>query len=90
MKLTPNQTEVLEALASFTRQFPNAWARPLDVGGFDGSFHGPCLFRLSERGLCERESYRWGQGRRINKYRANDETQAALAGAIPTKAPYHE
>lgn len=78
IKLTKNQREVLSALVWFTDRYPDRWARPLDLGGMNGSFHGPCIFRLSKRGLCERETYRWYGGRRINKYKANDASRDAL------------
>lgn len=80
--LTPNQIDALEELASFNRTYPEDWARPLDCGGFNGSHHGATLYRLSERGICERKSYySWGGRRRTHKYRATDTTRAALANA---------
>lgn len=79
MVLTDLQEEVLSGLVSFARTSPDTWARPMDVGGRDGSGHGPCLFRLSNAGLCERRTYAWTGGRRINKYKPNKATYAALA-----------
>lgn len=79
MALTELQQEVLDNLVSFARHFPDDWARPMDVGGRNGSGHGPCLFRLSKKGLCERKTYRWAGGRRINKYKPNQSTYDALA-----------
>lgn len=71
--LTPLQTEVLTALAQFTDRHPDEWARPADCGGSDASGHAMRLFNLSERGLCERSTYKavWSQ-RPTHKYRANE------------------
>lgn len=81
MKLTELQVDCLSGVVAYCASFDDVWARPMDVGGTDGSSHGPCLFRLSERGLLERKTYKWSGGRRVNKYRPNDQTSAALAAA---------
>lgn len=49
-RLSDRQRDVLESLAGF-----EGWARPMDVGGRDGSHHSMTLAQLTKRGLAERK-----------------------------------
>lgn len=53
--LTPRDIEVLHDLVAFMFS-PHAptWARPLDIGGTNGSHHSATLAKLTKRGLVER------------------------------------
>ncbi len=35
------------------------WARPMDVGGFNGSYHSGVLAQLARQGLAERKKSCW-------------------------------
>ena len=82
--LTPNQIDVLEYLVGACG-WPlkdwvirdGWWAKPMHCGGFNGSFHGPCLSRLADRGLCDRKRY-IVFNRAVNAYRPNAKTIDAL------------
>lgn len=52
--MSDNEFEVLNELEAHCRleSYP---ARPMDIGGSDGSHHSATLKRLSERGLVERK-----------------------------------
>jgi hypothetical protein len=81
--MTPRQTEVLGALMAFTNsadryEWHPKWARPLDIGGFNGSNHGPTLAILYRMGLVDRV-FSGGSQRRNYKYRINDDGRRALA-----------
>lgn len=52
--LTMNQRGVLSSLAQQPR---NAWFRPMDIGGRDGSHHSNTLRQLVALGLVERKKY---------------------------------
>ena len=58
MNLTERQLEVLENLDSFCKAQPNLWARTMDVGGRDASYHSKVLGQLVEKGLAQRGRYR--------------------------------
>lgn len=49
MQIPEYQRDVLAALAHF-----DEWARPMDVGGTDGSHHTASLRALLKKGLVER------------------------------------
>ena len=48
-ELTERELDVLWALAGFG----NDWARPMDCGGRDASYHSRVLYKLANAGLAE-------------------------------------
>lgn len=50
MFLSDRQRDVLGSLVVY-----GGWARPMDVGGTDGSHHSTTLSQLATRGLAERK-----------------------------------
>lgn len=76
--LTERDLDVLRALHSFETYGPSLGARPLDIGGRNGSHHSATLNKLADRGFVERKlrnfqdssrpAYRYkltGQGRSL-------------------------
>lgn len=52
--LTPNQFDVLNELEAANHgQHPITWARPLDIGASNGSYHSNTLNTLAKRGLVQ-------------------------------------
>jgi len=49
-RISDRQREVLGSLAAY-----RDWARPMDVGGRDGSHHSATLGQLARQGLAERK-----------------------------------
>lgn len=77
--LTPNQTEVLKALASIEKQLPGQYWRPRDLGAYRGSHHGKTLQLLCEAGLVGRRPLGAPSVRRPNfEYRATPKGLAEL------------
>lgn len=62
MALTERYMDVLVGLALFlddaNRRGADPYARPMDIGGQDGSHHTVTLTRLAKRGLVEKRE--WG------------------------------
>ncbi len=58
-KLTEAQREVLDSLDSWRLMHIDSgtseWARPMDVGGSNGSHHSGTLAALVRKGLAERQ-----------------------------------
>ena len=57
--LRPHEREVYDYLdvlrvLELTQQTGQYWARPMDVGGYDGSHHSRTLAKLVKLGLAER------------------------------------
>lgn len=63
MKITEPQRDVLGALAHH-----DGWARPMDVGAFDGSHHTMTLRALVKKGLVERRL----RGSLLNQIRGSE------------------
>lgn len=81
--MTTRQRTVLADLrhfsdASLVHSFLPKWARPLDVGGRNGSHHGATLLGLAKAGLAEVKCWRVGS-RRTFKYRISQAGREALA-----------
>ncbi|GLQ19051.1 hypothetical protein GCM10007854_00060 [Algimonas porphyrae] len=72
--LNERQREVLRGLLYFTEG--GDWARPMDVGGWDASYHGRTLRQLASKGLAEVRTF--GGIRRTNHYRITGAGRAAL------------
>lgn len=55
-KLTANQYEVLCALQVWEENCEDdtVWARPMDIGGYDGSHHSKTLGQLVDKGLVKK------------------------------------
>jgi hypothetical protein len=49
-QISDQQVDVLGSLAAF-----GGWARPMDIGGRDGSHHSATLSQLARKGLVERK-----------------------------------
>jgi|HubBroStandDraft_6_1064221.scaffolds.fasta_scaffold789457_3 hypothetical protein len=73
MKITPKQEDVLSSLATFGGR-AREWARPMDIGAFDGSHHTATLRVLIDKKLVERRL----RGSLLNQIRGQ-ETYDALA-----------
>lgn len=60
-RLTSRDNELLEELfwANRGSSYPLAWARPLDVGGSNGSHHSNTLTKLEKFGLVESKQRGW-------------------------------
>lgn len=76
--------EVLRELASFKKQYLQykeqgfkEWARPMDVGGSNGSHHSYTLAKLARRGFADQQSWRIGI-RHTNLYRINEQGEKEL------------
>lgn len=87
--LTARQARVLEDLCEWCTDNPGRFARPMDVGGRDGSHHSRVLGQLVRRRLVERQpratlvNELMGYGRDSAKarswlYRINDPGRRAL------------
>ena len=50
VQISSRQLDVLRALARF-----GDWARPMDIGGRDGSHHSAALSQLARHGLADRK-----------------------------------
>jgi hypothetical protein len=75
VKLTKRDLEVLHDLAAG----PDAWVRPMDLGGRDGSDHSYRLSKLSRLGLVDaRPRSTWANQRGSKEYRLNDAGRRAL------------
>jgi hypothetical protein len=83
MTLTDREREVLRELASFARSaaahpdWHPQWAKPMDVGGRDGSHHSYTLGKLVTKGLAEKRqrgslSNAIGGGRGSLEYRITE------------------
>jgi len=72
MKLTSYQLETLDTLRVF-----GEWARPMDVGGKDGTHHTHTLKSLAKKGLAERKGERF-YVRAAYRYRITAEGRRAL------------
>lgn len=66
MRIVATEIDLLELLRTFDS--PDGWARPMDLGGSDGSNHSQVLTRMVERGLVERQE-RGGWTRKSYRYR---------------------
>lgn len=53
--MTDNELTLLEALWGRVERAEDEWARPMDVGGTTGSYHGTYLARMTEKGWVERK-----------------------------------
>jgi hypothetical protein len=73
MQLSPKQKDVLHSLAVFGGS-DREWARPMDIGAFDGSHHTATLRVLIHKKLVERRL----RGSLLNQIRGQ-ETYDALA-----------
>lgn len=82
--LTKRDREVLRDLVLFSS---SAWARPMDVGGRDGSHHSATLAKLVRRGLAKRRK----RGTLINVYgigiRGSWMYRATPAGIVAVLGP---
>lgn len=79
-KLTAHQIEVLGALVAHDSMVPGDWARPMDLGGSDASWHSGVLRRLAARGLVEQKGGRLFF-RAAWRYRITRAGRKAWAGA---------
>ena len=101
--MTENEIECLEALVAINDhpRFPMKWARPLDLGGSNGSHHSGTLNRLAQKGLVNfrfREGVEppeWENGQRFcasrgaTTYRITPAGRAALS-ALATEGKDNE
>jgi Mn-dependent DtxR family transcriptional regulator len=92
MKLSEHEQECLSALIAVNDhpRHPMKWARPLDLGGSNGSYHSNTLNRLAKKGLVNfrfREGVEPAEGengkrffasRGAKLYRINDAGRAAI------------
>jgi hypothetical protein len=95
MNLSESEDQVLRELDVFCRHMDDmrtqgyrvrVWARPMDVGGRDGSNHSSILSRLAQKGLAERRQRSATGSRGSWVYRITDEGKAALDGQQETPA----
>ncbi len=85
--MTGRQRDVLAALCRHTdngikHDWHRSWARPMDVGGFNGSHHGATLRQLHRMGLAQVDTWRVGE-RRTFRYKISARGRAALRDAAP-------
>lgn len=98
--LSENEEECLSALIAVNDhpRHPMKWARPLDLGGSNGSHHSNTLNRLAKKGMVNfrfrmgaepvdgENGKRFFASRGAKLYRINETGRAALksSGATPT------
>lgn len=83
MILTDRDMDVLRELESCARaRYGNGWARPLDVGGRNGSHHSYTLNKLVKGGFAEsKQRSGWGTGERGSKiYRITKAGEEKVSG----------
>lgn len=84
--LSAREIETMRELSAYARMVERDcpgysredWARPMDVGGSDGSHHSMTLKRLTDKGVVER-GMKGGHSRGSYRYRLTDAGRAALA-----------
>ena len=82
MKLTAEEWDVLENAKTFADCYPDQWARPMDLGGFDGSWHSRIAAKLAAKSLLERRDRGSLTGRRaVWLYRITEAGRLVLQGA---------
>lgn len=77
LKLSARDRDLLELICSGVRGF---WFRPMDLGGWDGSYHSATLAKFVRYAWVERR-LRGGHTRTAYAYRAKPAGRAALAKA---------
>ena len=83
-QLTDREREVFRELEAFCRQadahpdWHAQWAKPMDVGGRDGSHHSYTLSRLVAKGLVERRPRGAASLRGSWQYRVKRDDKARL------------
>lgn len=88
--LSKRELATLGELRHFTDQgvkheWHRKWARPLDVGGSNGSHHGATLMKLGRLGLAEVQKWRIGS-RHTYYYKISQAGRDMLATLSPTEA----
>jgi hypothetical protein len=75
LEFTQNEIEILDALTDWCQSFKHG-ARPMDLGGHNGTHHSATLNKLIRRGLVERTRRTGGSDSRgAYRYRLTKEAQ---------------
>ena len=77
--LRDHEAEVLNALRCMTKNYPEMWFAPMDVGGRDASHHSATLRKLVKLGLAEKKE--WGGIIKFS-YRYRATPNAELSGPL--------